>query len=104
MRDSNRPSLEDVAALAGVSTASISRCINSPQKVAAPTRKRIQQAIETLGYVPHFGGRALARNRTNTIGAIIPTMDNAMFASGLQAFQETLSAAGVTPTGWQLKL
>jgi len=33
MRDSNRPSLEDVAALAGVSTASISRCINSPQKV-----------------------------------------------------------------------
>ncbi|MDA7744043.1 LacI family DNA-binding transcriptional regulator [bacterium] len=96
MRDSNRPSLEDVAALAGVSTASISRCINSPQKVAEPTRQRIQNAIETLGYVPHFGGRALARNRTNTIGAIIPTMDNAMFASGLQAFQETLSAAGVT--------
>ena len=57
---------------------------------------RIQEAIETLGYMPHFGGRALARNRTNTIGAIIPTMDNAMFASGLQAFQETLSEAGMT--------
>ncbi len=96
MRDKNRPSLKDVAALAGVSTASISRCINNPQKVAATTRLRIQQAVETLGYVPHFGGRALARNRTNTIGAIIPTMDNAMFASGLQAFQETLSQAGVT--------
>ena len=96
MRDKNRPSLEDVAVLAGVSTASISRCINNPKKVAEPTRVRIQEAIETLGYMPHFGGRALARNRTNTIGAIIPTMDNAMFASGLQAFQETLSEAGVT--------
>jgi LacI family transcriptional regulator len=92
----SRPNLEDVATLAGVSTASISRCINNPQKVAEPTRLRIQQSIEVLGYVPHFGGRALARNRTNTIGAIIPTMDNAMFASGLQAFQETLSQAGVT--------
>ena len=72
MRDKNRPSLEDVAVLAGVSTASISRCINNPKKVAEPTRVRIQEAIETLGYMPHFGGRALARNRTNTIGAIIP--------------------------------
>ena len=69
-----RPKLEDVAKLAGVSTASISRCINNPKKVAEPTRLRIQSAIETLEYMPHFGGRALASNRTNTIGAIIPSM------------------------------
>ena len=91
-----RPKLEDVAKLAGVSTASISRCINNPKKVAEPTRLRIQSAIETLEYMPHFGGRALASNRTNTIGAIIPSMDNAVFASGLQAFQEVLSHARVT--------
>jgi LacI family transcriptional regulator len=49
-----RPKLEDVAKLAGVSTASISRCINNPKKVAEPTRLRIQSAIETLEYMPHF--------------------------------------------------
>ena len=67
MRDTNRPNLEDVAVLAGVSTASISRCINNPKKVAEPTRLRIQKAIDSLGYMPHFGGRALAINRTNTV-------------------------------------
>lgn len=96
MRGTSRTSLEDIAKIIGVSTATISRCINSPHKVAEPTRKRIQKAVEDLGYMPHFGGRALARNRTNTIGAIIPTMDNAMFAGGLQAFQDVLSSSGVT--------
>lgn len=90
------PTLEDVARLAGVSTASISRALNEPDKVAEATRKRIEKAIDALGYTPHFGGRALASRRTNTVGAIIPSMANAMFASGLQAFQEELSTEGVT--------
>ena len=49
-----------------------------------------------LGYTPHFIGRALASNRTNTIGAVIPTMESAIFALGLQALQDELSASGVT--------
>ncbi|MEP2642286.1 LacI family DNA-binding transcriptional regulator [Roseobacter sp.] len=89
------PTLEDVARMAGVSTASISRALNDPDKVAKPTRVKIERAIETLGYTPNFGGRALASNRTNTVGAIIPSMANAMFATGVQAFQEALSEAGV---------
>ncbi len=90
------PTLEDVARVARVSTATISRSINMPNKVAKATHERIQKAIEALGYTPHFGGRALASNRTNTIGAVIPSMSNAMFANGIQAFQEELSDAGVT--------
>jgi LacI family transcriptional regulator len=90
------PTLKDVARAAGVSTATISRCVNDPSRVAKDTRARVEKAIDDLGYTPNFGGRALASNRTNTVGAIIPTMANAMFASGLQAFQETLSEAGVT--------
>lgn len=96
MTKTTAPTLEDVARLAGVSTASISRALNEPGKVAAATRKRIEDAIDVLGYTPHFGGRALASQRTNTVGAIIPSMANAMFASGLQAFQETLAEQGVT--------
>lgn len=96
MNKTTSPTLEDVARLAGVSTASISRALNDPDKVTASTRQRIEQAIEALGYTPHFGGRALASRRTNTVGAVIPSMANAMFASGLQSFQETLAEKGMT--------
>ncbi|WP_298837389.1 LacI family DNA-binding transcriptional regulator [uncultured Roseobacter sp.] len=89
------PTLEDVARLAGVSTASISRALNTPGKVAPATRKRIEKAIETLGYTPNFGGRALASGRANTVGAVIPSMANAMFANALQSFQEALTVEGV---------
>ena len=91
-----KPTLEDVAKLAGVSTASISRALNTPDKVAESTRLRIEQAIDVLGYTPNFGGRALASSRTHTVGAVIPSMANAMFASGLQAFQEELAKSGYT--------
>lgn len=96
MKKNEPPTLEDVARMANVSTATISRCINVPDKVAEPTRLRIQKIIDEVGYTPNFGARVLARSRSNTIGAIIPTMENALFASGLQAFQETLAEAGVT--------
>lgn len=90
------PTIEDVARAAGVSTATISRAINDPDKVAKKTRDRITAAIDALGYTPHFGARAMASSRFKTVGAVIPTMANAVFASGMQAFQEALSEAGVT--------
>jgi LacI family transcriptional regulator len=90
------PRLQDVARYAGVSTATVSRCLNSPEQVRPAMRARVDAAVEALGYTPHFGARALASNRTNTVGAIIPTMENAIFARGLQAFQEELAVAGVT--------
>lgn len=88
------PTLEDVAKRAGVSTATVSRCLNAPEKVVEATRLRVLDAVDALGYSPHFGARVMAAKRTNTIGAVIPTMENAIFAEGLQAFQEKLSAAG----------
>jgi LacI family transcriptional regulator len=90
------PTLEDVARRAGVSTATVSRCLNAPERVIEATRERVLEAVAALGYAPNFGARALAARRTNTIGAIIPTMENAIFARGLQAFQEELGAHGFT--------
>lgn len=90
------PTLEDVARLAGVSTATVSRCLNTPDRVVKSTRERVMAAVDQLGYAPNFGARALAAKRTNTIGAIIPTMENAIFARGLQAFQEELGLNGMT--------
>ena len=90
------PTLADVARLAGVSTATVSRCLNSPTQVSEATQKRVLDAVHLLGYAPNFGARALASRRTNTFGAIIPTMENAIFARGLQAFQDELAQHGIT--------
>ncbi|WP_090207158.1 LacI family DNA-binding transcriptional regulator [Yoonia litorea] len=90
------PTLQDVAAAAGVSTATVSRVINFPAQVAPATRAKVEATIAQLGYSPHFGARVMAARRTNTVGAIIPTMENAVFARGLQAFQDELSAHGYT--------
>lgn len=90
------PTLDDVARRAGVSTATVSRCLNNPSVVQEATRERVQSAIRHLGYSPNFGARALAAKRTNTVGAIVPTLENAIFARGLEAFQRALAAAGIT--------
>lgn len=90
------PTLHDVATKAGVSTATVSRCLNFPDRVSQSTRDKVSKAIDALGYSPNFGARAMAARRTNTIGAIIPTMENAIFARGLQAFQEELRIRGFT--------
>ncbi|MGB7262935.1 MAG: LacI family DNA-binding transcriptional regulator [Albidovulum sp.] len=90
------PTLHDVAAKADVSTATVSRCLNSPDQVTEATRAKVMAAVTALGYSPNFGAKAMAARRTNTIGAIIPTMENAIFARGLQAFQEELRRHGFT--------
>lgn len=90
------PTLEDVAKAARVSTATVSRCLNSPDRVSESTKQRVLEAVRELKYSPNFGARALAAKRTNTYGAVIPTMDNAIFARGLQAFQQVLVDNGAT--------
>lgn len=90
------PTLQDVAKAAGVSTATVSRCLNSPDRVVEQTRKKVMAAVDALGYAPNFAARVMAAKRSNTIGAIIPTMENAIFARGLQAFQEELFSQGYT--------
>lgn len=88
--------LADVAQIACVSTATVSRCLNNPVQVSDKTRQRVMKAVRTLNYSPNFGARALAAKRTNTYGAIIPTMENAIFARGLQAFEQVLVSRGAT--------
>ncbi len=95
--DTRRPSkLADVARLSGVSTATVSRCLNTPDRVVPATREKVLKAVAELGYAPNFSARALAARQTFTIGAVIPTMENAIFARGIQAFQEELGRLGYT--------
>lgn len=95
-RKRNLPTLEDVANAAGVSTATVSRCLNEPDKVSSGTRDRVMVAVEKLHYTPNFGARAIAANRTGIVGVVIPTMVNAIFARGVEAFQKTIVANNKT--------
>lgn len=66
--NSARPSVYDVAAAAGVSTASISRYFRSPEKLSAQTRAHIANVVTQLGYLPSGLARGLAEQRTGSIG------------------------------------
>ena len=96
MNNISSPTLEDVAREAGVSTATVSRCLNSPERVLESTLKKVLDTVERLGYTPHFAAQALASNRSNTFGALIPTMENSIFALAVQALQARLAAEGIT--------
>ena len=96
MKPGRQPTLSDVARLTGVSTATVSRVINRPDDVSLALRERVLAEIEAVGYVPHGAARTLASQRSSTVGAIIPTLSNAIFATGLQAFEQRLDASGYT--------
>ncbi len=100
--------MSDVARQAKVSTATVSRVLSAPDQVREKTRSRVLRVISDLGYAPNFGARVLAAKQTNTFGAVIPTMENAVFARGIQAFQEELRQHGKTlliaSSVYQLKL
>ena len=63
-RNGHRSSAKDVARLAGVSTATVSRVINSPEQVDAKTQRVVRDAVTKLRYVPHGAARALRSRRS----------------------------------------
>lgn len=89
-KSTRRMSVRDVARLADVSIATVSRAINTPEMVRPVLRQKIEVAIAELGYVPDGNARALVQRRTMTIGAIVPTIDNAIFSTLLRGLQTKL--------------
>jgi len=90
------PRLIDVARAARVSTATVSRALSLPHKVDPRTLERIGRVIRKLGYVPHGAARALALRRSGTVGTVVPTLTNAIFAATTHALQKRLDAADYT--------
>ena len=86
--------IEEVARLAGVSAITVSRVLNTPAKVAEKTRKAVWEAIERTGYIPNQLAGSLASNRSRTIGVIIPTVVNSIFADKVQGMTDVLSREG----------
>ena len=89
-----RATIEDVAQLAGVSIATVSRVLSKPDVVKASTHERVMKAVRSLAYQPDAAARALVSGRTHTVGCVIPTLDHAIFARSTQAMQTALAESG----------
>lgn len=87
------PTVADVARRAGVSTATVSRALNSPDLVAAETRDRVAAAVEALGYVPNSAARRLAGAPTGTLGLVLPELSGPYFSELLAGVEEVARAA-----------
>ncbi len=86
--------LREVAKIAGVSTATVSRAINNPEVVSVELRERIASVVKRLGWVPHGAARALATRRSSAIGAVFPTLTHGDFARALEGLQDELARLG----------
>lgn len=93
---SGRTRLAEVAALADVSTATVSRVFNRPDIVSEDVRTRVRAAAEALNWIPDAAGRALASSRTHIVGAVIPTLDTEIFARQVSGMQGVLAQRGFT--------
>jgi LacI family transcriptional regulator len=88
--------LRDVARYVGVSTASVSRALNMPSLVSDELRERVLRAAQLLNWVPNGAAKALASQRSRTIGALIPTLGHQNFATFAEALQLELAKANFT--------
>lgn len=86
--------LEDVARLADVSTITVSRALNHPDKVAKSTLELVTRAIEQTGYVPNMLAGGLASRRSRLIAALVPAMTNSVYAETIHYFSEALKSSG----------
>ncbi len=91
-----RYNLRDVAYHAGVSVATVSRVLNAPDRVAKDTRERVNSAITELRFVPSAAARAINSGRTKMVAALLPTLDNSIYARLVDGLEYTLSDFGLS--------
>jgi LacI family transcriptional regulator, gluconate utilization system Gnt-I transcriptional repressor len=91
---STAPTLAAVAELARVSAITVSRVVRLPNLVAPETRARVEAAMRELGYVPNLVAGSLASARTNSVGVLVPTIANSIFADTVQGLSDELEPLG----------
>jgi LacI family transcriptional regulator len=94
MAEPRKARLIDVARDAGVSLATVSRAMMKPELLSPETLERVRASAQRLTYRPDAMARALASGRSTIVGAVVPTLDNAIFSRALQAMQSSLATAG----------
>jgi LacI family gluconate utilization system Gnt-I transcriptional repressor len=85
--------LTEVAKLAGVSPITVSRFFRTPEVLSVGRRERVESAAKELGYVPNLAARALASQRTEVIGVLIPSLTNNVFSDVLRGIYDALDGS-----------
>ena len=94
MQHQKLATIEDVAAIAGVSIATVSRAINEPTKVADETRRRVNEAIARTGYTTNAMARSLRMRRSNMILILAPDVGDPNFSNILVGLETEASKRG----------
>ncbi len=87
--------LSDVAKLAGVSTMTVSKVIRKTGSISAPTRERVNEAIDELGYLPNLIAVSLSSQTNLLVGVIIPNLGSRVFDESLRGINTVLTEAGM---------
>jgi LacI family transcriptional regulator, gluconate utilization system Gnt-I transcriptional repressor len=98
-RGGGRPTIADVAKLAGVGAITVSRALREPGRVSNDLRRQITAAIDKLGYVPDPNARALASARADVIGVLVPSLTNNVFADVVRGIYD-----GLSDTSFQIQI
>lgn len=89
-----RASLQTIATRVGTTRMTVSRCLREPETVSEPLRQRILAAVEDLSYLPNRAPQLLALARSHSIGVLVPSVTNQVFADVLAGIIDTAQAAG----------
>ncbi|MGV6807417.1 MAG: LacI family DNA-binding transcriptional regulator, partial [bacterium] len=87
-------SIKEVAKLAGVSIATVSRCINNPEQVKENTRIKVQDAIVKTGYSPNTLAQSFRRGKTNIIMVVMPSVGDPFFTRVMRGIRTAAKARG----------
>jgi|AntDeeMinimDraft_5_1070356.scaffolds.fasta_scaffold29910_2 DNA-binding LacI/PurR family transcriptional regulator len=79
--------MKDIAEKSDVSVATVSRVLNNTKPVSSELRKKVLDIVKETGYKPNALARSLIKQRTGTIGVIIPDMDNETFADLIKGIE-----------------
>jgi LacI family transcriptional regulator len=90
----SRPTVDDVAAAAGVSRATAARVLGGYGRVSQATRNRVRQLADELGYTPNRLAQGMAAGRTQTLGFVSADMQNPFFGQTMRGFTDVARTQG----------
>lgn len=94
-RTDGRPTIAQIAQIAGVSVPTVSKVLNERADVALPTRERVERIIEEYGFVRNRAARALRKGKTGLVDLILPRLDDEYYLPILEGVTQVLREAGV---------
>ncbi|MDD2485878.1 MAG: LacI family DNA-binding transcriptional regulator [bacterium] len=85
-------SIYDIAKMAGVSAATVSRVINNERYVSPATREKVQKVLRQTGFIPNANASSLTKKRTDTIAVVVPDLTNPFFTEIIRGIEEQAAA------------